>query len=88
MWAKGDHTETRASRGRVDPDNMYNTQPTKDNDVAQLLGAISSHSAHYDVVDRDVDNLHEEAHEAHDQEADPSGLCDLRELCPKLKRCN
>jgi hypothetical protein len=37
--------------------------------------------AAYDVVDRDKDQLHEKADEAHDREANRSRLCNLRELC-------
>lgn len=67
---------------------MYNTQPTNANNAVTLLGAISSHATDYDVVDRDVDDLHEETHEAHDQEADASCLRDLCELCAQLKPQN
>ena len=38
-------------------------------------------STHNNVVDRDMDELNEEADEAHDSEADAGGHGDLLELC-------
>jgi hypothetical protein len=46
-----------------------------------LCVAKNHASAHYNVVDRNVNKLHEEADEAHDQEADASCENDLLELC-------
>jgi len=41
---------------------------------------LSSVSTHNDVVDRDVDELDEEAYESHDGETDPGGHGYLLEL--------
>ena len=40
-------------------------------------------ASYEDIVDGDVDELDEEADEAHDGKADRSRLRDLRELCEK-----
>ncbi len=42
--------------------------------------------ADQDVVDGDVDELHEEANEAHDEEANTGGNCNLGELCEPTAR--
>ena len=67
-------------------DVMYNAHPIWITLEYALLRPVAAHTADYDVVDRNVDDLHEETNKAHDQEANSSCLCNFGELYKIQKR--
>lgn len=69
IWGRYEHKENHAPRA-AKYEVFHNSCTAHD-----------KYLRHQDVVDWDVDELHEETNETHDQEPNGSGLGHLHELC-------